>query len=133
MKKYFSEHYWADQDIQLLVGKILRMGVTIASITVLAGGIMYLINHGGEALPDYRHFIGEGKSNTTLSGIVSGAFHLQAAQLIQLGVVFLVATPVFRVFFSLIGFTMEKDKLYIIITLIVLGVIFFSIFSGVKG
>lgn len=28
MKKYFSEHYWADQDIQLLVGKILRMGVT---------------------------------------------------------------------------------------------------------
>lgn len=133
MKKYFSEHYWADQDIQLLVGKILRMGVTIASITVLTGGIMYLINHGGEALPDYRHFVGESGSNTTLSGIVSGAFHLHAAQLIQLGVVFLVATPVFRVFFSLIGFTMEKDKLYIIITLIVLGVIFFSIFSGVKG
>jgi uncharacterized membrane protein len=88
MKKYFSEHYWADQDIQLLIGKILRMGVTIASITVLAGGIMYLINHGGEALPDYRHFVGESGSNTTLSGIVSGAFHLQAAQLIQLGVVF---------------------------------------------
>ena len=59
MKKYFSEHYWADQDIQLLVGKILRMGVTIASITVLKGGIMYLINHGGEALPDYRHFVGK--------------------------------------------------------------------------
>ncbi|MYY25727.1 DUF1634 domain-containing protein [Elizabethkingia anophelis] len=133
MKKYFSEHYWADQDIQLLVGKILRMGVTIASITVLAGGIMYLINHGGGVLPDYRHFVGESGSNTNLRGIVSGAFHLQAAQLIQLGVVFLVATPVFRVFFSLIGFTMEKDKLYIVITLIVLGVIFFSIFSGVKG
>jgi uncharacterized membrane protein len=72
-------------------------------------------------------------SNTTLSGIVSGAFHLQAAQLIQLGVVFWWLHLVFRVFFSLIGFTMEKDKLYIIITLIVLGVIFFSIFSGVKG
>ena len=132
MKKYFSEHYWADRDIQLLVGKILRMGVTIASITVLAGGIMYLINHGGGVLPDYRHFVGESGSNTTLRGIVSGAFHLQAAQLIQLGVVFW-WLHLYFVSFLINRIYHGKDKLYIVITLIVLGVIFFSIFSGVKG
>ncbi|HAY3552742.1 DUF1634 domain-containing protein [Elizabethkingia meningoseptica] len=133
MKKYFSENYWADQDIQLLVGKILRTGVSLASVTVLLGGILYLMNHGTQFLPDYSQFKGESNSNTTLGGILSGVLHLQAAQMIQLGVVFLIATPVFRVVFSLFGFILEKDKLYVFITLIVLGVILFSIFSGVKG
>lgn len=130
MKKYFSEHYWADQIYSYWLAKILRMGVTIASITVLAGGIMYLINHGGGVLPDYRHFVGESGSNTTLRGIVSGAFHLQAAQLIQLGVVFLVATPVFRVFFSLIGFTMEKTS-FILSLRLLCWVLYSLVFSAV--
>jgi len=88
MKKYFSENYWADQDIQLLVGKILRTGVSLASVTVLLGGILYLMNHGTQFLPDYSQFKGESNSNTTLGGILSGVLHLQAAQMIQLGVVF---------------------------------------------
>ncbi|NAW51843.1 DUF1634 domain-containing protein [Elizabethkingia argentiflava] len=133
MKKYFSQQYWKDQDIQLLVGKILRAGVSIASLIVLVGGIMYLISYGGETLPDYSIFKGESIGYTNLSGIFLGVFDLKAVAVIQLGVVALLATPIFRVFFSLIGFLLEKDRLYIVITVMVLGIIFFSIFSDIKA
>ncbi len=53
--------------------------------------------------------------------------------IIQLGVVVLLATPITRIAFSVLAFAMEKDRLYVVITLIVLGVITFSIFSGLGG
>jgi len=133
MKNQTSKPFLGDQDLQLIVGKILRWGVFIASLTVFIGGMVYLMHHGNELTPDYRNFIGEANSNTTVSGIIQGALQWKAPQMIQLGVVFLIATPILRVFFSLIGFTLEKDKMYIIITLIVLSIIIGSILSGVKG
>lgn len=57
---------------------------------------------------------------------------LKAKGIIELGVMVLIATPILRIFFSLIGFILEKDRLYIGITLIVLLVMMFSIFGGLK-
>lgn len=133
MKHIFSKTYWGDQDLSVLVGQILRIGVIIASITVLFGGVLYLIAHGNERVPDYQHFVGEGAANTTLFGIVHGAFQHNIPQIIQLGVLILVFTPIVRVIGSLFGFVIERDVLYIVITLIVLAVITFSILSGIKG
>ena len=117
----------------MLVGQILRMGVILASSVLILGGILYLIVHGKDAVPNYRDFVGEGNSNTTITGIVRGAFSRNIPQIIQLGVLLLICTPIVRVIGSLFGFVIEKDRLYIIITLIVLTVIIGSILSGVKG
>ncbi|SUJ02702.1 Predicted membrane protein [Sphingobacterium spiritivorum] len=133
MKKLFSKDYWADQDIEILVGQILRIGVISASIVVIIGGIVYLIAHGQQLVPDYQHFVGEGEVNTTISGILQGVGKFQAPQIIQFGVVILIATPVLRIICSLFGFILERDRLYIIITCIVLAIITFSILGGVKG
>lgn len=35
MKKILSKGYWADQDIEQLIGKLLRYGVVTASTIVL--------------------------------------------------------------------------------------------------
>ncbi|WP_293888921.1 MULTISPECIES: DUF1634 domain-containing protein [unclassified Sphingobacterium] len=133
MKHVFSKHYWGDKDISLLVGQILRTGVVIASSILVLGGILYLIVHGQETVPNYRDFVGEENANTTITGIITGAFSRNVPQVIQLGVLLLICTPIVRVIGSLFGFVIEKDKLYIIITLIVLAVIIGSILSGVKG
>ncbi|HAU54073.1 MAG TPA: DUF1634 domain-containing protein, partial [Sphingobacterium sp.] len=74
MKQVFSKHYWGDKDISLLVGQILRIGVILASSILILGGIFYLIVHGQDTVPNYRDFVGEGNSNTTITGIISGAF-----------------------------------------------------------
>jgi uncharacterized membrane protein len=133
MKQVFSKHYWGDKDISLLVGQILRIGVILASSILVIGGILYLIVHGQEPVPNYVDFIGQADANTTMSGIFAGALGGSVPQLIQLGVLLLICTPIVRVIGSLVGFMIEGDRLYVVITLIVLAVIVGSILSGIKG
>ncbi|WP_342648596.1 DUF1634 domain-containing protein [Mucilaginibacter sp. CSA2-8R] len=121
-----------DHDIEVIVGTLLRYGVMTASAIVLAGGIYFLIQHGQAPVPSYHRFVGESVGFTTFSGILKGVADLQAKAIIQLGVMVLIATPIFRILFSLVGFTLEKDKLYIAITLVVLCVIMLSTFGGLK-
>jgi uncharacterized membrane protein len=49
--------------------------------------------------------------------------------MIQLGLLFLIATPVARVAFSVYAFMRERDKTYVIITLIVLAILLYSLFG----
>ena len=123
---------FADRDIQQFIGKQLRWGVIISCSIALLGGLYYLFAHGAEQTPNYSRFSGEPSSYTSLKGIMEGVFALHARNIIQLGVVVLLATPILRVFFSLLAFIKEKDRMYIIITTIVLAIIIFSMTSGVK-
>ena len=55
------------------------------------------------------------------------AFHLHSRGVIQLGLLLLIATPVARVVFAVIGFHLERDRMYTIVSLIVLAVLVFSL------
>lgn len=121
-----------DRDIEVIVGTLLRYGVMTASAIVLMGGLYFLFQHGQAPVPSYHRFVGESIGYTTFSGILQGAIALQAKAIIQFGVMVLIATPILRILFSLIGFTIEKDRLYIVITLVVLCVIMLSTFGGLK-
>ncbi len=132
MKNISSKHRFADHDIEQFIGLQLRYGVIIASLTVLTGGILYLINTGSQGLPDYAKFIGEQAGFTTGKQLWEGVLSFNPKGIIEFGVVILIATPILRIFFSLIGFIMEKDKMYIAITLVVLSVMMFSVFGGLK-
>lgn len=127
MKKLIS-----DTDVQQLVGQVLRYGVLTACFLAIAGGLAYLLHHGSSDVPSYHEFKGEGAGYTTFEGIIKGALALNPTEIIQFGVLALIATPILRVILSLIAFILEKDKMYIIITLIVLAIIMTSIFGGLK-
>ena len=51
----------------------------------------------------------------------------------QLGILVLIATPVFRVLLSAFAFWMQRDWIYVAITLVVLAVLAFSLLSGHTG
>jgi uncharacterized membrane protein len=53
-------------------------------------------------------------------GIVKNALSFHGRGLIQLGLLILIATPVSRVFFSIIAFVRQRDITYIIVTVTVL-------------
>jgi uncharacterized membrane protein len=110
----------------------LRWGVISASIIAFIGGIIYLYTY-GKGTPSYTTFTGAPLYVRHLPGIIHGVLQLDGLAIIQLGVVVLLATPITRIAFSVLAFAMEKDILYVIITLIVLSVIIFSIFSGLGG
>jgi uncharacterized membrane protein len=132
MKKTVSKKFLADHDIEQLIGLQLRYGVLIASLIVLTGGIFYLQQYGSLGIPAYHTFIGTNAGYTTVGQVTSGLVTFNAKSFIQLGVLVLMATPILRIAFSLIGFILEKDRMYIGITLIVLTVMMISIFGGLK-
>ncbi|WGQ09420.1 DUF1634 domain-containing protein [Pedobacter gandavensis] len=120
-----------DYDMEQLIGQVLRYGVLTSGIIAIIGGIWYLIQS-GSGIPNYTSFSGEPAGYTSLTGIIKGLAAGSAKEIIQLGVVILIATPILRIVFSLFSFILEKDRLYIVITLIVLLIILFSMFGGLK-
>ncbi len=120
---------YTDEQMEQIIGNLLRIGVIIAAAMVFIGGVLYLI-HYGTISPDYRVFRGEPSDLRRLSGIVTDTFSLRSRGIIQLGLLLLIATPVARVVFSVFGFALQRDYTYVIVTLIVLGVLIYSLAGG---
>ncbi len=120
---------WTDQYVEELIGNLLRVGVTLAAAVVLFGGSVYLARH-GRAAPQYHVFMGEPTDLRTMSGIVKDALAFRGRGLIQLGLLLLIATPIARVAFSVAAFAVQRDRLYLVVTLIVLAVLMYSLMGG---
>lgn len=120
---------WNDDRVQQLIGRLLRWGVTISAAVVLSGAVVYLARH-GMTRPDYSHFHGEPSTLHSPTGIISGIFHGSSRDWIQLGLLLLIATPVVRVAFSIFAFLVERDLLYVGVTMVVFVVLIYSLFAG---
>jgi uncharacterized membrane protein len=117
---------WTDERVAALVGNLLRIGVGLAATVVAVGGLLYLARHGGEPVA-YHVFRGEPHALRSVPGIVSSVFALGARGIIQFGLLLLIATPVARVAFSAVAFMLERDRTYVIVTLIVLATLLYSL------
>ena len=114
-----------DEDLEKIIGQLLRYGVLISSLVVLAGGIVYLIRHGRQ-FPQYGKFMGEPDKMREPVPMWKAIIHGEGRPLIQFGLLLLIATPIARIIFSIFGYLVEKDYLYMLITGIVLVVILWN-------
>lgn len=120
---------WSDDRVEQVVGNLLRIGVLLAAAVAVAGGIVVLVQHGSR-LAEYGTFAGETAEFTSIGGIVRGVMALDSRAVVQLGLVLLIATPIARVVFSLVAFLLQRDRLYVVITSVVLAVLVFSLVFG---
>jgi uncharacterized membrane protein len=120
------ERAWTDKKIETILGNLLRAGVIFSAGVVFIGAVFYLARH-GQAPANYRVFQGEPSDLRRVPGIVRDAMELSGRGIIQLGLLFLIATPVARVIFSVWGFAAEKDRMYVTFTVIVLAILIFSL------
>ncbi len=119
-----------DRDLEMVISKIMRWGVLAAITFTATGGIIFLFRHSGQTF-NHRHYTAVDQSVVTIfRDAITGIFNGNGRSFIMLGIMLLFATPVIRVIFSLIGFILEKDRLYIVITSIVLAIILISISGG---
>ena len=125
-----TDFRWTDERIEATIGNLLRWGVTTAGLVVLIGATVYLAHHGTES-PNYQVFRGEPTDLRTLDGIVRQALAGRGRGLIQLGLLLLIATPIARVAFSLVAFARQRDRLYVVVTLLVLAVLVYSLLGKV--
>jgi uncharacterized membrane protein len=114
-----------DARMEALMGLLLRVGVVFASTVVLAGGTFYLQDHRGEQV-DYRGFVAHPLSLRHPAGFWDRLGRGDASAMIQLGILLLVATPICRVAFAAVSFAIERDRLYLAISLTVLAVLLYG-------
>ena len=119
---------WSDEHVELFVGNLLRWGVILAASVTALGGLIFLFAHGGRKA-DYSVFHGQPDALKSVSQVALNAYHLQPEALIQLGLLLLIATPIARVALSLLAFFKQHDRMYILVTAIVLAVLLYSLFG----
>ena len=119
---------FTDKEMEIEIGLMLRIGVSISAAVVFLGGILYLISV--QQLPDYVHFHATAKPLRTVGGVLGGVARFDAASVIQLGILLLIATPVVRVVFCVVGFARQKDRLYVAVSVLVLAILIYSLMSG---
>ncbi|WP_091132570.1 DUF1634 domain-containing protein [Flavobacterium anhuiense] len=125
-----QEEKFGEKDFQTIIGNLLRYGVWISLSVAFIGGIVYLI-HNGNQIEDYSVFK-ENDRNIfeVIAAVYNGAIQGNGESLIFTGIILLFLTPVLRVLLSLFSFLLEKDYLYVAITLIVIAIIIISISFG---
>jgi uncharacterized membrane protein len=123
---------WGDYQIEVIVGNLLRTGVVLSAAIVFWGASIYIYRHAPEPA-NFRIFQGEPSDFRTIPGIFRATLHGRGRGWIQLGLLVLIATPIARVAFSIVGFALERDRLYVVFTAIVLMILLYSLIgSGVR-
>jgi len=124
-----AKQNWTDHRIEVIVGNLLRTGVSLSAAVVLLGASIYLFRHWNEPA-SFRIFRGEPSDYRSLRAIVHSAFTGHGRGFIQLGLLLLIATPVARVAFAIIGFAEEGDRMYMVFTGLVLVILLYSLLGS---
>jgi uncharacterized membrane protein len=127
-----DEPRWVDR----LIAYVLRGGVTISVVVVLAGLIITFVHHREyfRSRPALGALTNPGASYpSTVGAVIEGVREGRGQAIVSLGLLLLIATPVARVAVSIAVFVIERDRLYVVITAIVLALLLLSFVLGATG
>ena len=122
--------------VEPLISGILRGGVLISSAIVVFGVLLtffhnpqYFSARGAlGSLIDSRHAY-----TSNVATVLEGVRGFRGQSFVMLGLLVLIATPVARVAASVLVFIAERDRLYVLMTSIVLILLIASFFLGAAG
>lgn len=108
--------------VELVIGKILRVGVVVAAAVILLGLLLsFITGTTGYAAGVHPHRI---------MTILTGLAQLKPYAVLMFGIFLLILTPVLRVVVSIYAFAKERDHLYTAITSIVLVILVVAMIIG---
>ena len=116
--------------METAIATLLRSGVLLATAVVCLGAVDLSDRHGRE-LPHYAIFHGEPSDLCSVRGILADFGWFSGRGTIQFGLLLLIATPVFRVAALLAAFVWSRDRIYSMVSLIVLTLLLYSLFPSV--
>jgi uncharacterized membrane protein len=119
----------SDHVVEQVIGRMLQLGVLLAAVVVLVGAVALLWHHGSDRV-SYVAFSGEPVRLRSVAGIVGSAMAMRSDAIVQLGLLLLIATPIARVALTLVAFVIQRDRTYVVITLIVLALLLYGLFFG---
>jgi uncharacterized membrane protein len=105
--------------INALVHWLLIIGLAAAALMMVTGIVLGLLIH--RAMPN---------AMVPLADLTAQLALFNPAAFLSLGLLLLIATPILRVTGSIIGFVLERDWRYALVTLVVLVIVLLSIYLG---
>ena len=105
-----------------IIGWTLQVGVILSAVIILLGVILLPFRPGGFSAQRLLTF------PQNLGDVWGELLTLHPQAVITLGLLLLIATPVVRVAVSIAVFLLEKDRKFVVITLLVLAILLFSMF-----
>ncbi|MDP4198712.1 MAG: DUF1634 domain-containing protein [Bacteroidota bacterium] len=117
-----------EHTIEVLIGNMLRVCVITTIVIVLFGAALYLPSAFLQ-IPAFHVFKSEPDAFRSVAGILRAAFTGDGLAIVQAGMLLLILTPILRVAVSVFAFLYEKDYLYVSLTLLVLGLLLYSLWG----
>ena len=108
-------------EMERTISMTLRFGVLLSAALVILG--IAIMAFQGSSL-----VISTSTKGIGIGSMLSGIANLNGESIVLLGVIVLIATPVSRVAMSVLFFALERNRLYTVITLIVLVNLLVAIF-----
>ncbi|MFP3044794.1 MAG: DUF1634 domain-containing protein [Thermocladium sp.] len=118
-------------DMDSVIGMTLRIGVIISIILISIGVALIIVRGEGMGYPLSELSSMRSPVNSSVIPVITAINEspsLDGLSLIVLGLIVLIATPVIRVLLGIASFAMEKDWLYVAITVIVFLDLMIAIF-----
>ncbi len=119
-----------------ILSTVLRLGVVVSIILLATGVTLIFVMHGADGYTiDQIASYGSGSgtssfsinsSSLPLTGILNGVVHLNGLYFISLGLWVLIFTPISIVLIALAEFAYLKNRLYVVLSVIVLFDLFFA-------
>ena len=128
MSERGDESRWSDHEVEQIVGRLLQVGVLVAATVVVAIGAVALLMVHGSSTVDFSRFQGDDDRSCAASAAWShGVAVRDPRAIVQLGLILLIATPVARVALTLVAFVLQRDRLYVALTTVVLAVLLYGL------
>jgi uncharacterized membrane protein len=111
-----------------VIARVLRYGVLLSSAVIVLGTLGLAAGQGASDASAFFEYPGSVPSNVpaSVSAFLTGLTTFSPFSWIELGVILLMATPVSRVAISVYLFGSRRDRLYALITSVVLALLLFS-------
>jgi uncharacterized membrane protein len=110
---------------EIAISRVLRLGAMLSTAIMIAG-VLLLVIRGKAGGTAGVHFV-------RLRDLLPQLARLNPEAVTELGILLLLMTPVARIVISVIGFAMERDLKYVLISLGVLAVVLFSIAFAIEA
>ncbi len=121
------------EHVERLIARLLLVGVVVSMTTVLLGVILMFSHHPEylQSAEDLRRLTSPDTAySRSLGEVASGVLAGRGRDIVLLGLLMLIATPILRVAVALIGFARQGDRAYVVIAAVVLALLAASFLLG---
>jgi uncharacterized membrane protein len=123
----------AIRGLEVVISRVLRVGVITSVALIIAGTMATFVQHPAyfTSSTELEHIVAPGAKFPHSIGVLLTELHqLRGEAIVTLGLLILLATPMMRVCVSVAAFIYYRDRIYILVTATVLGLLLLSLVLG---